>query len=109
MYTLHGFSQSGNTFKVAFTLRALRQPFETRFVDFMHGVTRTGEWRAGVNEMSEVPGLDDGSRRLTQSGVILGYLADRHGQSAWVDRLRTLPGWGDPYRVLPGAVIAPRW
>ena len=79
MYQLHGFSQSGNTFKVAFLLRAIGQAWEPRFVDFMHGVTRTGEWRGSTNEMGEVPVLDDGTRRLTQSGVILTYLAAKHG------------------------------
>jgi glutathione S-transferase len=213
VYKLHGFSQSGNTFKVAFALRAMGQPFETVFVDFMNGVTRTPDWRAGTNAMGEVPVLDDGAKRLTQSGVILTYLADKHGRfggrnaderldvlrwlffdnhkftsyfasyrfnkafgpaapdpavmawlkgridgafgiadkhlagrsflvgdaptiadfslsgylfypveesgidiakthpnlAAWVTRLRAVPGWGDPYEVLPGARIAPRW
>jgi glutathione S-transferase len=79
MYQLYGFCQSGNTFKVAFLLRALNQAWEPRFVEFMNGVTRTGEWRDGTNEMGEVPVLDDGDRRLTQSGVILTYLASKHG------------------------------
>ena len=79
MYTLHGFCQSGPTFKVAFLLRALNLPWEARFVDYMHGVTRTDEWRNDFNEMGEAPVLDDGDRRLTQSGVILHYLADKHG------------------------------
>ena len=213
MYTLHGFCQSGNTFKVAFLLRALNQPWEAVHVDFMNGVTRDGAWRAQTNEMGEVPVLDDGPLRLTQSGVILTYLADKHGAfggrtdeerrevlrwlffdnhkftsyfatwrfmksfaatapdptiatwlrgridnafgivdkhlagrdfmvgnafsiadislsgylffpadesgyvleerfpniAAWRDRLRTMPGWGDPYEVLPGERVAPRW
>ena len=80
MYRLHGFCQSGNTFKVAFLLRALQQPFETTFVDFIQGgVTRTPDWRAATNEMGEAPVLEAGDRRLTQSGVILTWLADRHG------------------------------
>jgi glutathione S-transferase len=78
MYRLHGFCQSGNTFKVAFFLRALRQPWEPVFVDFMNGVTRTDAWRGQTNEMGEAPVLEDGERRLTQSGVILGYLAKKH-------------------------------
>ena len=78
MYRLHGFCQSGNTFKVAFLLRALNQPWEAVHVDFMNGVTRNGDWRAATNEMGEVPVLDDGARRLTQSGAILSYLADKH-------------------------------
>ena len=219
MYTLHGFSQSGNTYKVAFLLRALNQPWQPRFVDFMNGVTRTGEWRGATNEMGEVPVLDvdeggGSTRRLTQSGVILTWLAERHGAfggdgseaqrleilrwllfdnhkltsyfasyrfskafgpsapdpavmawlrgrmdnafgildghlaartfvvgdaptiadfslcgylfypeeesgypiagrwahiTAWLERLRDIPGWGDPYEILPGERIAPRW
>ena len=80
MYRLHGFCQSGNTFKVAFLLRALKQPFETAFVDYLQGgVNRTPEWRATINEMGEAPVLDADGRRLTQSGAILTWLADRHG------------------------------
>ena len=213
MYQLHGFSQSGNTFKVAFLRRALNQAWEPRFVDFMNGVTRTGEWREGTNAMGEVPVLDDDARRLTQSGVILTYLAAKHGAfggesederlevlrwllfdnhkftsyfasyrfmkafgpaapdpavmawlrgrldgafgivdkhlagarylvgdaptiadislsgylfypvdesgyevagrfpniAAWLERVRAMPGWANPYDVLPGEIIAPKW
>ncbi|HMC15370.1 MAG TPA: glutathione S-transferase family protein, partial [Albitalea sp.] len=28
---------------------------------------------------------------------------------AWRTRLKALPGWGDPYDVLPGERIAPKW
>jgi glutathione S-transferase len=80
MYTLHCFSQSGNAFKVAFLLDALNVPWQPKFVDFMNGITRTGPWREGLNEMGEVPVLDDGDLRLTQSGVILTYLAEKHGK-----------------------------
>ena len=213
MYRLHGFCQSGNTFKVAFLLRALGAPFETVFVDFMQGRTRDASWRETTNEMGEAPVLDDGERRLTQSGVILTYLAKKHGKfggttpeeereilrwilfdnhkftsyfatyrfllafgpakpdpavlaflktridgaygivdkhlasrdylvgksptvadfslsgyvffpveesgydigklfpsmAKWRERLKALPGWADPYAVLPGERIAPRW
>ena len=214
MVKLHSFSQSGNAFKVAFALRALQQPWEPVFVDFMNGQTRTPEWRATVNEMGEVPVLEDGAHKLTQSAVILLHLARKHGPawagasetdqqevlrwlffdnhkftanfatyrfmkafapaapdpavmafmrtrvdnafgvlnkhlagrsfivgdsptladlsccgylfypveesgydvegryqniSAWLQRVRAIPGWGDPYEILPGARIAPRW
>ena len=79
MIRLHGFSQSGNTFKVAFFLRALGVPFEPVFVDFMHGATREPAWRTQINEMGEVPVYEDGALRLTQSGVILTHLAQAHG------------------------------
>jgi len=79
MYRLHCFSQSGNSYKVAFLLRTLNQPYEAVFVDFMHGATRDEVWRERENEMGEAPVLEDGSRRLTQSGAILTYLANKHG------------------------------
>ncbi len=80
MLRLHCFSQSGNAYKVAFLLRALDVPFESVFVDFMGGATRTPQWREQANEMGEVPVLEDGAVRLTQSGVILTYLAEQHGR-----------------------------
>ena len=80
MYRLHCFSQSGNSFKVAFLLRALSQPFEPVFVDFMRGATRDAFWREHSNEMGEVPVLEDGPRRMTQSGSILTYLSRKHGK-----------------------------
>ena len=79
MYRLHCFGQSGNSFKVAFALRAMGQPFDTVFVDYFNGVTREGQWRDSHNDMGEAPVLDDGARRLSQSGAILLYLAQKHG------------------------------
>jgi glutathione S-transferase len=83
MYQLHGFSQSGNTYKVALLLQALQLPWEAVHVplaDFAAGITRSPAWRDEQNEMGEVPILDTGDQRLTQSGVILLHLAQRHGQ-----------------------------
>lgn len=95
MYRLHGFCQSGNSYKVALALRVLGQPFEAVFVDFMNGATRTPEWREQNNEMGEAPVLEDGARRLTQSGVILTYLADKHGMlgGATDDERREVLRW----------------
>ncbi len=84
MLKLHGFAQSGNTFKVAFLLRALGvpwQPVAMSFADFAGGATRDPAWRDGVNEMGEVPVLElDDGKKITQSGVILTMLAEQHGQ-----------------------------
>ena len=80
MLRLHGFCQSGNTFKAAFALRAMELPYESVFVDFMHGQTRDAAWRAQTNTMGEAPVLDDGPLRLTQSGVILTHLARKSGR-----------------------------
>jgi glutathione S-transferase len=213
MMRLHCFCQSGNSFKVAFALRAMGLPYESVPVDFMHGQTRDPAWRAEVNEMGEAPVLDDGPLRLTQSGVILTHLARASGKfggrdereqqeilrwllfdnhkftsyfatyrfmksfgpsapdpavmaflrtridsahaivdkhlatrpfllgerptiadislsgyvfypveesgidiaaiypnlGAWIGRLRQLDGWGDPYDVMPGERVAPKW
>jgi glutathione S-transferase len=49
-------------------------------VDFFGGETRTPEYRATINEMGEVPVLEHRGRKLTQSGVILDYLAGVFGK-----------------------------
>lgn len=85
MLTLQGFSQSGNAYKVALMLNALGVPWQARQVDFFSGTTRTPEWRAEVNPMGEVPVLEDGARRLTQSGAILTWLAEQHGRFGGTD------------------------
>ena len=51
------------------------------FADFAAGSTRNPAWREGINEMGEIPVLEDESgRRTTQSGVILTMLAEQHGR-----------------------------
>ena len=56
------------------------QEFEPVWTDFGGGVTRTAQWRARVNEMGEIPVLEDSGVRLTQTGPILLRLAERFGQ-----------------------------
>ena len=70
MVSLHGFCQSGNTFKVALTLNCLKQPWTPVFVDFMNGATLAPQWRESVNEMGEVPVLEVDGRRMTRSGAM---------------------------------------
>lgn len=82
MYKLHAFAQSGNAYKVAMLLQALRLPWTAvymPFSDFVGGVPRSDAFRQNANPMGEIPILEDGARRLTQSGAILTYLADKHG------------------------------
>jgi glutathione S-transferase len=78
-YTLYCFAQSGNAYKAALMLALCRADWTPRFVDFFHGETRTPEFRA-INEMGEVPVLEHNGKRLTQSGVILDYLAQTFGR-----------------------------
>jgi glutathione S-transferase len=79
-YKLHCFGQSGNANKVAMMLALTGQDWEPVLVDFFSGETRRPDWRAEANEMGEVPVLEHRGERLTQSGVILDYLAEVTGR-----------------------------
>jgi glutathione S-transferase len=92
-YKLHCFCQSGNSYKVALYLACAGLDWEPVFVDFFKGATRDPKWRESVNEMGEAPVLEHSGRKLTQSGVILSYLADRTGKfrpASEDDRLEAL-------------------
>src|SRR6516165_7661894 len=80
-YQLYCFAQSGNAYRVALMLNLIGADWQPVYVDFFKGgETRTPKYRAEVNEMGEVPVLAHGSKKLSQSGVILTYLADRTGR-----------------------------
>ena len=79
-YRLHYFPESGNSYKLALMLTFCGQAFEPVWTDFGGGVTRTPEWRARVNPMGEIPVLEAGAERLTQTAPILLRLAERYGQ-----------------------------
>jgi glutathione S-transferase len=80
-YQLYCFAQSGNAYRVALMLNLIGADWEPIFVDFFGaGVQRTPQYRDNVNEMGEVPVLVHGTKKLTQSGVCLTYLADHSGQ-----------------------------
>jgi glutathione S-transferase len=80
-YELYCMAQSGNAYRVALMLNLIGADWRPIWVDFfVKGETRTPEYRANVNEMGEVPVLAHGARKLTQSGVILTYLAERTGK-----------------------------
>lgn len=79
-YRLHYFPESGNSYKLALMLTLCGQSFEPIWTDFAGGVTRTPEWRATVNEMGEIPVLEEDGVRLTQTAPILLRLAERHGR-----------------------------
>jgi len=80
-YQLYCFAQSGNAYRAALMLNLIGADWEPIFVDFFaKGEPRTPEYRTKVNEMGEVPVLVHGAKKLSQSGVILTYLAERSGQ-----------------------------
>jgi glutathione S-transferase len=83
-YTLYCFAQSGNAYKPALALELAGADWAPRFVDYFNGETRTPEYRA-INAMGEVPVLEHDGRRLSQSGVILDYLAQTTGRFGATD------------------------
>ncbi len=79
-YRLYCFGESGNCYKAALMLQLSRMDWEQIHVDYFDGQTRSEEYRGKVNEMAEAPVLLHGPVRLSQSGVILDYLAERSGK-----------------------------
>ena len=113
-YQLYCFAQSGNAYRAALMLNLVGADWEPKFVDFFgKGEQRTAEYRTSMNEMGEVPVLVHGSRKLSQSGVILTYLAERFrkyqplGEEERLEALRWIifdnqkvNGYLGPYRFL---------
>jgi glutathione S-transferase len=82
-YELYCFAQSGNCYRAALMLNLIGADWKPVYVDFFAGgETRTPKYRADVNEMGEAPVLTHGDKKLSQSGVILNYLAKRSGKFA---------------------------
>ena len=79
-YRLHYFPESGNSYKLALMLTLCGQTFEPVWTDFAGGATRTPEWRRTVNEMGEIPVLEEDGARLTQTAPILLKLAEQYGR-----------------------------
>ncbi|MDG1069870.1 MAG: glutathione S-transferase family protein [Sulfitobacter sp.] len=77
---LYCFGESGNAYKAALPLELSGLAWEPVKVDFFGGETRTPEYRASVNELGEAPVMIDGDVRLTQSGVIQDYVAEKSGK-----------------------------
>jgi glutathione S-transferase len=79
-YQLYCFAQSGNAYRAALMLNLIGADWEPIWYDFFGtGPQRTPEFRATINEMGEAPVLVDGKKKLSQSGVILTYLARKSG------------------------------
>jgi glutathione S-transferase len=79
-YELYCFAQSGNAYRAALMLNLIDADWKPVYVDFFKGQTRTPEYRGEINEMGEAPVLGHAGKKLTQSGVILTYLARRSGK-----------------------------
>lgn len=80
-YQLYCFAQSGNAYRAALMLNLIGADWEPIWYDFFGTMPqRTPEFRETINEMGEAPVLVDGQRKLSQSGVILTYLARKSGK-----------------------------
>ena len=77
---LHCFGESGNAYKAALALELSGLDWEPVKVDFFGGQTRSADYRAQINNMGEAPVMIDGDLRLTQSGVIQDYVAEKAGK-----------------------------
>ncbi len=89
---LHCFGESGNAYKCALALELTGLPWQPVFVDFFNGATRTPEFLA-LNEMGEVPVLQDGDEVLTQSGNILYHLVGKTGKLGGATVAETKEVW----------------
>ncbi|MEE9320607.1 MAG: glutathione S-transferase [Granulosicoccus sp.] len=78
-YTLHCFAQSGNAYKAALMMNLCGADWQPEFVDFFNGGSKTPEYLA-LNSMGEVPVLVADELVISQSGVILDYLAAESGK-----------------------------
>jgi glutathione S-transferase len=80
-YKLYCFAQSGNAYRAALMLNLIGAKWEPVWYDFFGTAPqRTPEFRDSINEMGEAPVLVDGKKTLSQSGVILTYLARKSGK-----------------------------
>ncbi|MFO1034410.1 MAG: glutathione S-transferase [Hyphomicrobiales bacterium] len=94
-YRLYCFGESGNAYKPALMMNCAGVSWTPVFVDFFNGETRGDKFRSDVNAMGEVPVLEHDGKRLSQSGVILDYLADVTGKFGPVngDERREILRW----------------
>lgn len=79
-FVLTCFGESGNSYKAALMLELSGCDWMPKWIPFFDGATRSPEWRESVNEMGEAPVLEHAGLVLTQSGVILDYLAEVTGR-----------------------------
>lgn len=82
-FTLYGFSESGNAYKNALMLELCGADWQVARVAYFTGETHQPEYRS-MNVMGESPVLvhhkTDGDLTLSQSGIILDYLAKHFGR-----------------------------
>jgi glutathione S-transferase len=94
-FKLHSFGESGNSCKPALMLELCGLDWEPLKIEFFKGETRGQEFKERLSEMGEAPVLEHKGKLLTQSGVILDYLAEITGKFGWQnsDERREIYRW----------------
>ena len=82
-FKLYCFGESGNSYKAALMLQLCGLDWEPIKIEFFTGGTRQPDFKERLNEMGEAPVLEHNGKRLSQSGVILDYLASLTGKFGW--------------------------
>ncbi|WP_298375478.1 glutathione S-transferase family protein [Azospirillum sp.] len=78
-FTLHGNVNSQPATRIALFFRLAGIPFSYRHVDLRNGQQKTPEYLA-INRFGRVPTLVHGAHSLSESSVILTYLAEQTGK-----------------------------
>jgi glutathione S-transferase len=73
---------TGNSYKAALMLALTGADWEPQRIDYFYGETRGDAFRSEVNELGECPVLEHKGKKMTQSGAILTWLAERTGKFA---------------------------
>jgi glutathione S-transferase len=81
--------------RVVWLCEELEVPFERVPIDFSREYRDSAEWRR-LNPVGKVPALTDGDLVLFESGAMVEYILDRHGEG----RLRPTPGSAEHARYL---------
>jgi glutathione S-transferase len=79
-YRLYCAGVSGNAYKAALMLNLSGCDWEPVVLDYIGGATRQESFRDEINELGEIPVLEHGAKRISQSGAILTYLAEKTGR-----------------------------
>jgi glutathione S-transferase len=79
-YRLYCAGVSGNAYKAALMLNLSGSDWEPVVLDYIGGATRQESFREEINELGEIPVLEHGAKRISQSGAILTYLAEKTGR-----------------------------
>lgn len=91
MLKLYGGARSRASI-VQWYLEELEVPYEFVLLDMQAGAHREPEFLA-INPMGKVPAIVDGDFKLWESGAILLYLAEKHGETTSLEQRAEFTQW----------------